>query len=476
MLHDKENCVSARLFDIRGAAQNSLWQASPVYRPVQANAETKVMRSVLKNLVSVTSLRAACAKFVGDRKGGVYVMTGVMLPAILGFSALGVDASLWYLQRREYQTVVDNAAIAATYLAIENASSTEIEDAAKEDAAKNDFTVGGSNTLVINNPPTSGAYAGDSSYVEVTASGPADVHFIGAFMGKTATIQARSVAGAVSVGEHCIIALDESANRALSFDGTANVVVDCGAAANSNSDEAMYLGGTVSLTASAAQAYGDISISNNATLNSNQPLQSLSQRVDDPYDYLTLPPDSPCDFNNLSVNGGTTTLSPGRYCNGLKITGADVTFEPGTYIIDAGDFEIAGTSSLVGDGVAFILTSDTANTIGTVKIAGGTTADLVAPSTGDYAGVLFFQDPAVSTSPNKSGIFTGGSNMALEGAIYFPSQEIEFTGGSGAAPACLQLIGNKVSFSGNGYIGSDASRCDDLNVKKISQIRVRVVE
>jgi hypothetical protein len=434
------------------------------------------MVMALTDKIKHSRLGKACARLKADRKGGVYTLTAVMMPAVLGFSALGVDASLWYLDRRELQTVADNASVAAMYVAYDQATQSEIEGAAKADAGKNDFVVGGTNVMKVNHPPLKGAYAGDTKFVEVVTRAPANVHFIGAFFNSPVTIESRAVAGAVSVGEHCIIALDNYANRALRFDGTANVVVDCGAASNSNSDEAMYLGGTVSLTAAAAQAFGDIAISNNATLTSSQPLQALSQRVDDPYAGLSLPPSGTCDFNNLSLNSGTVTLSPGRYCGGMKFNSTNVTFEPGTYIIDSGNFDVVGSSNLVGEDVTFILTSDTPNNIGTVKIAGDASADLVAPSSGDYAGVLFYQDGDVSTSPNKSGIFTGGSDMILEGAIYFPNQEISWTGGSSADPACLQIIGNTVSFSGTGHIGSDSSRCDDLNVKKIAQVRIRVVE
>ncbi len=418
--------------------------------------------------------RAASAQFVKDHKGGVFALTAIAMPAILGFSALGVDASLWYLQRRELQTVADNAAVAGTYLAVDNKSNSEITAAADEDAGKNDFTVGGSNVLTVNHPPTSGAYAGNNTYVETIVSAPADVHFIGAFMGKAATIKARAVAGAVTTGEHCIIALDPTADKALEFTGTADVVLGCGAASNSNSDQAIYLGGNASLTADPAQAFGDISIGNNATLVTKHPLQSLSQRVEDPYKDLPLPPASSCDYHNY-VAKNTVTLTPGRYCGGISTNGgANVTFEPGTYIIDGGDFSTKGNTTLTGDGVTFILTADDPANTGKVDIAGGTAADLVAPSTGTYAGVLFFQDPG-SPSNNEASVL-GGSNMQFEGALYFPNQQVIFSGGSGVSPACLQIVARMVQFKGNGYIDNDPTRCDALNVKKVAQIRVRVVE
>ncbi len=187
------------------------------------------------------------------------------------------------------------------------------------------------------------------------------------------------------------------------------------------------------------------------------------------------------------MDGVTDTLDPGRYCGGIEISGgADVTFNPGLYINDGGSFEVAGNSTIYGDGVTFILTADDPANIGTVSFSGGTVGDLTAQSDdgNPYAGVLFYQDPLAPISyPGKGkkivegkNKILGGSTIDLKGALYFPSQRVQFTGGAAAGNGCMQVIARTVDFMGNANFVNDEEECDDLLVKKIVATRVALVE
>jgi len=384
-------------------------------------------------------LRPALARLFADRRGSMIVLTALMMPVVMGFSALGVDATAWYMQRRSLQTIADAAAIAAAYHAVGNAGQAEIRAAAAEDALRNGYATGTQNRLIVHSPPQTGAYAGRPGLVEIVADSDAKLYFVSAFLDRPVAVAARAVAGGVAVGEHCVVALDHNADRALEFSGTANVSLDCGVASNSSSLQSIYVGGNASLTADPAQAFGDIEVSGNARLNTKHPPQPYSQRVTDPYGPegrdLQLPPKRSCDANKLKPSSGAV-LSPGRYCGGLQIN-KDVSFKPGVYELYDGDLRVNGNAQLTGDGVTFILNGSSANKIGTVKINGGAKADLTAAATGPYAGVLFFQSPAASTASNLSNDFLGGASMRLDGALYFPNQEVKFSGGAGSDPACL---------------------------------------
>ena len=118
---------------------------------------------------------------------------------------------------------------------------------------------------------------------------------------------------------------------------------------------------TITANATPVSTVGDIAIGGNGQLQSAAPLRSFQSPFLDPYgskgrnlSTQGLMP-SACTFNSLHL-GDDTPLDPGRYCDGLKISGADVTFSAGTYIIDGGDFDVSGTSTLIGDGVTFVLT------------------------------------------------------------------------------------------------------------------------
>lgn len=414
----------------------------------------------------------------GDRRGSMVVLTALMMPVVMGFSALGVDATAWYMQRRNLQTVADAAAVAAAYHAVGNAGESQIRAAAAEDAKRNGYATGPRNRLIVHSPPQTGPYVGRPGFVEIVADSDAELYFVGAFLDRPVAIAARAVAGGVSVGEHCVVALDHDADRALEFSGTANVSLDCGVASNSRSLQSIYVGGNASLTADPAQAFGDIQVSGNATLNTKHPPQPYSQRVTDPYGPegrdLQLPPSRPCDANKLKPSAGAV-LSPGRYCGGLQIN-SNVSFEPGVYELYDGGLQVNGGARLVGDGVTFVLNGSSPGKVGTIKINGGAQAELSAATSGQYAGVLFFQSPAASTASNLSNDFLGGASMQLDGALYFPNQEVKFSGGAGSDPACLQIAGRKVTFTGSGYLSNDPTFCKNLGVEEMAQIRVRLVE
>ncbi len=163
-----------------------------------------------------------------------------------------------------------------------------------------------------------------------------------------------------------------------------------------------------------------------------------------------------------------------------------MTFNPGLYIIDGGSFAVSGNSTIFGDGVTFILTADDPANIGTVSMAGGTAGSLTAQSDdgNPYAGVLFFQDPLAPISYPVKGNqteegknkFLGGTTIELKGALYFPSQRVQFTGGATAGDGCMQVIARTVDFMGNANVVNDEVECDDLRVKKIVVMRVALVE
>ncbi len=51
-----------------------------------------------------------------DRSGGTLIWFALTVPVMLGMSGLGVDAALWYMDRRIMQTASDSGAIAAAHV------------------------------------------------------------------------------------------------------------------------------------------------------------------------------------------------------------------------------------------------------------------------------------------------------------------------------------------------------------------------
>lgn len=402
--------------------------------------------------------------------GATLVYFALIMPVFIGFAGLGFDATLWFMEKRQLQTVADSSAMTAAYAISKNETSVVILTAATADANRNNFNIGGDNTISVVSPPVKGEFVGLANYVTVTVSHPGESLFT-RILGRTpTTITNSATAGILVNGDHCILALSDTRDRALEFSGTSDVDINCGVASNSNSNEAIYLNGTASLTADpSAQAYGDIYTGNNATLLTPNPIQALSQKSEDPFKDLTVTGmPGTCDETDRDVKGaeGSVTLSPGRYCGGLSLSaGADATFSPGTYYIYNGNFTVNGNARIVGDGVTIILTGSTAENIGIVTINGGADVTLTAPTTGIYKGIVFYQDQRALYA-DGSNSFLGGADMSLKGAMYFPSQELKYSGGSSSDvdPGCLLLLGEKVTFSGNSYVSNNQEGCEDLGL------------
>ncbi|MDH3970018.1 MAG: pilus assembly protein TadG-related protein, partial [Rhodospirillales bacterium] len=63
--------------------------------------------------------------FLGDQAGASFVITALTFPVILGLAGLGLDATMWYQDKRQNQTIVDNAAVAGTIALSRDAALTQ---------------------------------------------------------------------------------------------------------------------------------------------------------------------------------------------------------------------------------------------------------------------------------------------------------------------------------------------------------------
>lgn len=409
-------------------------------------------------------------------------MTAIMLPAILGFAGLGLDVSGWYMERRAVQNLTDMAAIDTVHSG-NNFTDADLEQQLSVFVASHGFD-NSTDTLTLNSPPSAGKYAGQTGFYEIIVERDVTLNFLSAFYGVTGgtldvTVAGRAVAGTLIVGTQCVVALDETEDRALNFTGNTIVGTDCGVSSNSVSTEAIYIGGGAELDTVSVQAVGDIEISGGGTLTSDTPPQSLSRAADDPYVDLPIPTDMGCDVSGNTSARDNDVLTPGRYCGDIRVQGQNVTFEPGTYVIDGGDFISNANSEAFGEGVTFILTGDTASDVGGISMNGASTATFSAPTDdgNPYEGILFYQDPIADyrTSGNEAR-FNGGVNLLMDGVLYFPRADLIFTGGSTADPSCLQVWGATVTFSGDSVIGNEDTICESMNLETSPQFRILLVE
>ena len=81
------------------------------------------------------------------------------------------------------------------------------------------------------------------------------------------------------------------------------------------------------------------------------------------------------------------------------------------------------------------------------------------------AGIVFFADRDAPNSGVNS--FVGGTSEAFTGALYFPTQQVVFSNGAGAA-ACTQVIAWQLQFSGGSSSTLNAT-CTNTGISPIGR-------
>jgi hypothetical protein len=432
------------------------------------------MKTTMQRLIELTR----------DRRGALLATAAAALPIIVGFAGVGIEVGMWYSDKRDLQTAADASALSGAFERVRG-NPAGLQSAARYEAQRNGFTVGGPNKMAINNPPQSGSRAGQTTAVEVVLTRPHKLLFSNLMLSADVTIAARSTAAVATTGEACVLALDRTANNALLGQGSSIVKMDgCVMASNSISSTAIDMTGSTTVSAYSLWTVGDYARGGSSNVTLTRPPSTHVWELEDPlatFDMGTVPPCSPNPPYKTAYGNGAATLNPGVYCGGLSFnSNADITMNPGKYFVADGNFFVAASAKVrcscpnPSDGVTIVLTKKQTGTIGTVDIRGGADVQLRAPAEEDnpFRGVLFYQDRLAPT--NGVNKFNGGATMKLEGSIYIPQQGVEFQGNNSQSKTCTQIIARTVAFTGNAYI--DNTGCQAAGVQPVTVTQARLVE
>jgi hypothetical protein len=367
-------------------------------------------------------------------------------PILIGSVGLTVDVIQWTYMKRAMQRQADSGAIAGAFALSQQG---DIPRAVSEDLVRNsnvDLTA----APVVENAPTTGPLAGDTRAVRVALSTTVRLPFAGFVMGGPITIPVEATAAMVAQGSYCVLALEKNNVTGIEMSGNGTVNLGCGLMSNAPAAASVTGSGSSVVSATPISAVGGLPASSNYATGT----ELIPYAVPQPDPFAGLPqPVMPATTTKFSDKPkGKTILNPGAYSN-MAIQG-DVTFKPGVYYIDSGSFSVGAQAKVTGNGVTIILTSRTAATnpssIAQVDINAGADVNLTAQSSGDYAGVLFYQDRrAVDTGSNK---INGNAVSKYQGAIYFPAQKVWFNGTSIQDTKCIQLVARRIEFNGNSTI------------------------
>jgi Flp pilus assembly protein TadG len=425
-------------------------------------------------------------KLLRSDKGNAMVVCAATLPMLIGAAAIGVDTIQVSLAKRQLQRSADSAAIAGAYATIQDESESVVVAAVNYDLElNNDFTLA---TTDIDPNPATGPFAGNPRAVRVALTANRAVPFASLFWNETMPVSVEATASAIFAGQYCAISLEETNTTGISIGGNATVNLGCGMITNSPSANAVSAGGSSSITASPMAAVGGVPASANYA--SGTVRLPFSPPQEDPYADLPTPVvpascpnqrlqvqtnDPALTVANLPLTAANGYMGDNVWCwSGIDIKGT-VTFPPGaTIYVNGGDLDFGAQAVVNGSGVTFILTSENAATnasqIAQLRINGGATLNLSAPDSGTYAGLLMYQDRRADFGSSH---INGNSSSAFRGGFYFPNRELVFNGTAGMQTSCIQLVGRRLSFTGNASItnscpsGSGSQAFDAIYVRLV---------
>ncbi|WP_242124399.1 pilus assembly protein TadG-related protein [Sphingobium sp. Sx8-8] len=415
------------------------------------------------------------ARLGRDRTGNILVMAAASMPIFVGAAGLATDTVQWTLWKRQVQRQADSAALAGAYAVAQGFSAS--------DSATSDINrlalVNLTQTPTIENAPTTGAYAGNSKAVRVVLQTSQELPFSKMLGVQAPVIYGEATAAVVGSGDYCVVTLEKTSTVGITLQGNATVNLGCGMATNSRASNAVYAGGSSTVTASPVAAVGGLTSSSNYV--SPTTLLPYSLPVQDPYASLPTPTASNLTgCTNLNVQPNNTVTLPQPGANGSCLKNVDIkgtlNLPAGVYYIDGGTFNVGSQAVINGTGVTIILTSNTASSnpgsIATVNINGGATLNLSAPTdtSNPYHGVLFYQDRRAPDSGTN--VINGNAGSVLQGSFYFPGQALSFSGTSGMTTKCVKMVSKRVTFIGNSSI---VNQCDNTGVDKFTATLVKLV-
>jgi Flp pilus assembly protein TadG len=407
-------------------------------------------------------------------EGQAVVLFAIMMLALLFAVGLAIDAGQLYSAKRTEQEAADAAAFAGAVVLYQQGTGAQAIAAARTDAQTNGYISGGGctpstpgscydattqTTVTVNWPPQAGNYIGNNKHVEVeitrqvkTSLVPAEAAFN--------PVRARGVAGSEPLNNgYAIMALDRGAT--------------CSAFNTQSQGDLHLMGGGILVNSTCSTAASNdqgtagrftiqspypLDVNGNATGHWNDigiTVNPGHNQVADPFAGFPKPSISGLPICNslAACQDGSGNQIPGVYTVNFGGSGnTDMTMNPGVYIMKAG-MDTGGNRDIVGNNVFIYNTYSTypaapggSPSCAQVNLQGNATSTLSAQTTGTYANLLVYQDPACAT-PMRIG---GNGTFIGTGSIYIPSAEFRFEGN----PSTLngsQLIARTVNIQ-NGNI------------------------
>ncbi len=378
-------------------------------------------------------------RFGRDLQGTTAMIFGLSLvPLTIGVGVV-VDYTGSSNLKLQLQHAADTAALAA-------AGAVDKTEAQRRTLGETIFAVNYKSSPAVSPNVSFGA---DRVTVTVNASRPTTFMQLAGIA--SIDVAVTSVAAhSLTPNEACVLALDPSGNKSIWLDSNAEITApNCNVHANSSHNNALHAASNSQLTSQENCVVGGYS--GGGSHYSPDPTTGCPV-IPDPLAGVVAPDTSGCDQNDFEVDeedDDPVSVDAGVYCGGITVKGDSVlTFNPGTYVIKDGEMYIDSNSRISGTGVSFYFTGTDA----TIFFDSNTQIDLVAPSIGDQAGILFFEDRNAPLLQEHR--FFSNSVSRLEGAIYLSRGLLWIDSNSqiGASSAFTTIVARRLRVDSNAQL------------------------
>lgn len=379
----------------------------------------------------------------------------IIIAAALGGLLLGIglalDTGQLFVARRAAQTAADAGAWAGAAVLYAGGSSALARTAAADDATRNGYTAGTYITFTAASPPTSGTYAADPGYIEVTITEQVLTRFLfGASVGRTA-VTARAVAGLArsGTGQAVIVMGPTGSNTFIVANNTRFTITGGGTNTNTSNNNSVQIGSGAQLTATFHRVTGNVGAADAGRM-SPAPVTGVVAAAD-PFATLAGPATSGVPiYGGQTITNATVTLNPGIYSGLVTVGNSGIArLNGGNYIFRAG-LTTTGSGSIVLAGTSGVLLYNAnasypaaGGSCGNLSLAGTGTMTLSASRTGSYAGMLVFQG---RTCANGAAI-TVRTGTSLSGTLYVPAATLTVTAANNITIAS-QIVAHELAISG----------------------------
>lgn len=420
-------------------------------------------------------------KLLKDRRGNALAIAAACMPLVIGAAGLATDTIQWTLWKRQLQRAADSAAIAGVYdRQASNGATTTVSATVSHDLTLNNHVLMAlkSGYPVISYPVDSTGIR--TNQVKVTLAVQKALPFSSFFLSTAPTIIANATAAAVPAGgSACFEALETGTVTGLNFTGNAGIESpDCDGFSNASGSNTSVAKGSSDIKLNSIGGVGGIQQSNNFHVTSYRP---YSPALADPFANVNPDPSNMKCAGHWEVKGSkstwvydslneTTNMGGAKDINGdpancwtsLSVgsnTTLNVPSNFGPIYINGGDAFIQGNFSC--SACTVVLTNKDASTpIGNLKVNASSNINMSPPTSGDFQGMAFFQDRR-ATDCNQCNKVNGNSGSIIQGALYFPQQELEYNGTGNTTAQCTMFVARRLNFSGNSTTTNKFRGLDD---------------